>query len=59
MRLAEFTSKAAPGPGSVAAGRAAGLRAPPRSHLDPKTAKTKRPASNVAQLPLTEVIVTP
>ena len=40
------TSNAAPEPGSETAGRATGLPAPPRSHLDPKMAMAVRPSSN-------------
>ena len=45
-RRTKSMSKAAPEPGSEDAGRAAGLPAPPRSHLDSKMAITFRPSSN-------------
>ena len=51
------TSKAAPDPGSVAAGRVAGLPAPPQLHLDP-TMEITFFEQGVHQLPLVEVIVT-
>ena len=45
-RRTESASRLAPEPGSEAAGRATGLPAPPRSHLEPKTAITVRLSSN-------------